>query len=149
MGQRYFVSRKQVTPTAGNDLITIIPASNRRTRLLEVSVAGNGTTAAFQQVDVGVSSGGTTGGGGLTPEKYSHQQQPSAASTVNTTWSVQPTLGTHNIVLGFSALGGANRWVPPGGSGIEVTGNAAYISIRANANMTSQSMSINVVFEED
>jgi hypothetical protein len=147
MGQ-YLVSRDNVTPTGGNDLITIVTASNRRARIKEVAVNGRGTVSAAQEIVVGISSGGTTGGGGITPDKVDHVDQPSAASTVNTTWSAQPTISTNVIKLGFNALGGANRWIPPGGKGLEVR-NGANISIRATSGPTWQAMSVNVIFEED
>lgn len=148
MGNRYIVSRDNVTPTGGNDLITIVSASNRRIRIREVSVAGRGSTSAAQQVQVFASTGGTTGGGALTPNKFDHVDQPAAASTVNTTWSAQPTADTHGEIIGFNALGGANRWIPPGGAGVEVR-NGANISIRATSGPTWQAMSISVVYEED
>jgi hypothetical protein len=148
MGNKYLVSRDNVTPTGGNDLITIVTASNRRARILEVAVNGRGSTSAPLEVIVGTSSGGTTGGGGITPDKFEHVDQPAAASTVNTTWSVQPTIATNVVKLGFNALGGANRWIPPGGKGIEAR-NGANISIRATNGPTWQAMSVSIVYEED
>src|SRR5262249_18355758 len=124
-----------------------------RIRLLEVSVAGRSTSSAAQQVEFGRSTGGTTGGGAQTPGKWDNQDIPAAASTVNTTWSAQPSLDTHTEVLGWNALGGANRWtamgVGKGGSttGIEVRGGDN-ISIRASAGVTFQAMSISVLYEE-
>src|SRR5262245_48094767 len=112
MGNRYIIKQNNVTPTAGNDIMTIVSATGRRTRLLEVSVAGRGSSSAAQQIEVGRSTGGTTGGGALTPNKFDHTDQPNAASVVNTTWAAQPTIDTHTEIIGFNALGGANRWIP-------------------------------------
>lgn len=148
MGNRYHVSRDAVTPTGGNDLLTIVSASNRRVKIIEVTVNGRGTASAAQEIVVGTSTGGTTGGGGITPDKYDHVDQPSAASTVNTTWSVQPTISTNVKKMGFNALGGAHNWIPPGGAALQAR-NGANISIRATSGPTWQAMSISVVYEED
>lgn len=153
MGNRYVLKQNNITPTAGNDIMTIISAASRRIRLTEVTVSGRGTSSAAQQIEFGRSTGGTTGGGALTPSKYDHQDQPAAVSTVDTTWSVQPTLDTHTEILGFNALGGAFRWTPPvkggtGAAGIEVR-NGDNISVRATSGVTFQPLSVSVVYEED
>lgn len=148
MGNRYIIKQQNITPTAGNDIVTIISASSRRFRIQEVSVTGRGTSSAAQQIEVGRSTGGTTGGGALTPGKFDHQDEPAAVSTYNTTWSAQPTLDTHSEVIGWNALGGANRWIPPKGNGLEMR-NGDQVSIRASASVTFQAMSISVIVEED
>jgi hypothetical protein len=153
MGNRYVLKQNNITPTAGNDIMTIVTAASRRARLVEVTVSGRGTSSAAQQIEFGRSTGGTTGGGALTPNKYDHQDQPVAVSTVNTTWTGQPTFDTHTEIAGWNALGGAFRWTPPvkggsGAAGIEVR-NADNISIRASAGVTFQPMSVSVVYEED
>jgi hypothetical protein len=61
---------------------------------------------------------------------------------------VQPTIDTHTEILGFNALGGANRWIPPKGSAVEAR-NAENISIRATAGVTFQALSVSAVVEED
>lgn len=153
MGNRYVLKQNNITPTAGNDIMTIISAASRRIRLVEVVVTGRGSSSAAQQIEFGRSTGGTTGGGALTPNKYDHQDQPAAVSTVDTTWSVQPTLDTHTEIAGWNALGGAYRWTPPvkggpGSAGIEVR-NGDNISVRATSGVTFQAMSVSVVYEED
>lgn len=148
MGNRYLIKQQNVTPTAGNDILTILSVANRRGRIVEVSVAGRGSSSAAQQIEVGRSTSGTTGGGAVTPDKFDHVDQPSPAFTYYTTWSVQPTLSTNSEVIGWNALGGANRWIPPKGSGIEIR-NADQISIRASSGVSFQAMSLSVVFEED
>lgn len=149
MGNRYVVKRENFTPTAGNDAITIITASSRRARVIQVTVGGLGTTSAAQQFLIGRSTVGTTGGGAITPDKFDHSEQPAAASTVDTTWSVQPTIGTNTTVLGWNALGGAIVWNAPKGSGYEAR-NAENISLRAiSSGVTYQACSVTVVFEED
>lgn len=148
MGNRYIVSRDNITPTGGNDVLTIVSASGRRTRLLQVSVAGRGSSSAAQQLQVGRSTGGTTPGGAIVPSKADHSEQPAAVSVVDTTWAAQPTLETNYEVMGWNALGGANRWIPPTGKILEAR-NAENISIRAPAGPTYQPMSISCIFEDD
>ncbi len=154
MGNRYVIKQNSVTPTAGNDIMTIVSGTTRRVRLVEVSINGRGTSSAAQQVEFGRSTGGTTPGGALTPSKYDHQDQPVAVSVVNTTWgAAQPTLDTHTETAGWNALGGAYRWTPPvkggtGAAGIEVR-NGDQISLRATTGVTFQPLSASMVFEED
>ena len=151
MGNRYVVKQQNITPTAGNDILTVLSVSSRRGRIVEVSVAGRGTSSAAQQIEVGRSTGGTTSGGAQTPGKFDHTDQPAAAFTYATTWSVQPTLDAHSEVIGWNALGGANRWIPPKGSGFEFrgAGTVEQISFRASAGVTFQAMSFSCIIEED
>mgnify|MGYP000193210624 CR=1 FL=1 len=147
MGNRYTVSRDAVTPTGGNDVLTFVPASGRRIRPVQISIAGAGTTSAAQRLFLVRSTGGTTGGGAITPNDGNYTDQPAAASTVNTTWSVQPTVETNGIHLGFNALGGAMVYnVPPG---LLEARDTERISLRALSGPTYQAVSVTVVYEED
>lgn len=148
MGNRYKVSRDNITPTGGNDVLTCISGSGRRIRLCEVSISGRGSSSAAQQVQVGRSTGGTTPGGGITPSKADHTDQPAANFTTATTWSGQPSLETNYEVVGWNALGGANRYIPPKGYIFEAR-NGENISVRAPSGPTYQAMSISVLIEED
>lgn len=145
---RYIVSQNNITPTAGNDIVTLISAANRRLRVVQVSIAGRGTSSAAQQIQIGRATTGTTPGGAITPGKGDSTDQPAAAFTTATTWAAQPTLDTNNVQVGWNALGGANHWNPPKGVLLEAR-NAENISIRASAGVTFQPMSIDVVVEED
>src|SRR5215467_14340369 len=151
MGNRYSVSQENVTPTAGNDVLTIISASGRRIRLWEVQASGRGTSSAAQSLEVSRSTAGTTPGGAVTPNKFDHTDEPAMTSTTATTWSVQPTQDTNRTVLGFNALGGANRAGSASSTrpyGIEAR-NGENISIRAATGITWQPISLSVVVEED
>lgn len=148
MGNRYSVKRA-LTPTAAADIWTVISAANRRGRLIEVSVTGQGTSSAAQTIEIARSTGGTTGGGAATPDKADHTDQPAAVFTYNTTWSVQPTIGTHPKVMGWNALGGYANWIPPGGRMWEIR-NGEQLSIRASGSgVTFQPCIISMLFEED
>lgn len=151
MGNLYCVMRTNVTPTAGQDVLTIQPAASRRVRFRYANVMGNGSSSAAQALQLGRSTAGATGGGAITPDKYSHSEQVAAAAVVNTTWTVQPTLGTNTHVLGFNALGGNQSWTPIQPGGFEArAANSEMLSVRANASgVTYQALHITVVFEED
>ena len=58
MGNRYVIQRSAVTPVAGEDLVTIVSAANRRVRVAEVSVSGAGASSAAQRLLVARSTGG-------------------------------------------------------------------------------------------
>ena len=148
MGNRYIISRDNVTPTGAQDVLTCISGANRRIRVVEVSIAGRGSSSAAQQVQIGRSSAGTTPGGAITPGKADHSEQPAANFTTSTTWSVQPTLETNYEVVGWNALGGANRWIPPKGTLLEAR-NGENISVRAPSGPTYQATSFSVIIEED
>jgi hypothetical protein len=150
MGNRYVVTRHNITPTAAQDIFQLLSVSSRRLRVIQIAIGGLGSSSAAQQVHVGRATGGTTPGGPITPDKFEHNDQPAAASTVNTTWSAQPTLGTNYVVLGWNALGGSIIWnAPANGNKLEAR-NAEFLSVRCpSAGFTPQAMSISVIFEED
>ena len=150
MGNRFVIARDNVLPTGGNDILTYISAASRRARVVSVKVGGRGSTSAAQQLQVGRSTGGTTPGGAITPNKYDHTDQPVAIGTTATTWAAQPTLDTNFEVLNFNAVGGADRLGPfTASKGPVEARNAENISIRAPSGPTYQNMSISVVIEED
>jgi hypothetical protein len=149
MGNRYIVSRDNVTATGGNDLLTLISASGRRIRVVEIGVTGQGSSSASQRLIASRSgSGGTTPGGAITPSKFEHSDQPAAAFTTATTWAVQPTPETNGKVIGWNALGGASNWPGPNGGCLEAR-NGETISLRAPSGPTYQAASLSVVVEED
>lgn len=138
------VSNSALSTTA--DTMTIIPPSARRIKLIEVSVCGMGTASAANEVGVYRSTGGTTGGGAITAAKFS-TDAPTAGSTVNTTWSAQPTLGTKVLALGINANGGIYRWVARPGEEIEFRQAVDQCSIRSAVGTSA--VSLFVVIEED
>lgn len=145
---RYVVSRDNVTPTGGQDVLTLISPANRRLRVAEISVVGRGSTSAAQQLIASRSTAGTTPGGAITPSKADYTDQPAATFTTATTWAAQPTPETNGEIIGWNALGGPNRWIPPKGTMLEAR-NGECVSIRAPSGPTYQAMSISVVVEED
>jgi hypothetical protein len=150
MGNRILVNRDNVTPTGGNDLFTYVSASARRARLRQFTAVGAGTTSAAQRFTVArADTAGITPGGAITPTKFDHSEQAAAVGVIDTTWGTQPVINANNgEQVGFNALGGSNRWVPPGGAGLEVR-NAENLSFRANSGPTWQAVSASAVIEED
>lgn len=105
----YNFSRSNVTMNLSNDLLTLISAASRRNRLSVLEVNGQGNTSAQGEVGVFRSTGGTTGGGALTPTK-NQSDAPSPAFTNFTTWSAQPTLSGDALWrLGVNQNGAINR----------------------------------------
>lgn len=151
MGQRYTVSRENITATASQDIITCISAANRRIRIVSCNVRGAGSSSAQQGLQIAMNPTGTTPGGAIVPSKAEHTDQPAATFTTATTWAVQPALATNFDVMGWNALGGINRWTTPPGrpQGMFEARNGDVISIRAPSGPTYQAMSISVMIEED
>lgn len=144
----YTVSRSNVTLNTSNDTMTIIGGASRRFRILEVSVSGMGaTSAAAAALEVGVflSTGGTTGGGALTPKKWD-TNTANFSGTVNTTWAAQPTLsGDPYARIAFNAYGGIYRWVAPPNKELAFAGTEQ-CSIRSVVGTAS--VTIHAVIEE-
>lgn len=149
MGNRYTAKQKGVTPGSGVDILSIQASVNRRARLIQVSVAGNGTTSAYQMIEVGRATAGSSLATTIVPGKFDHTDEPAPSATYGTTWGTAPTLSTTDSeVIGWNALGGANRWIPPKGAGFEFR-NGEVITFRASVGVTFQAMSLSVVVEED
>jgi len=140
----YSVNRSNVALNTTDDLMTFIAPANRRIRIVEVSIGGMGTASAANELRVARSTGGTTGGGALTAEPL-EPDSVTAGSTVNTTWSAQPTIGNVMLRLPVNANGGVYRWVARPGEEI-VARNSGQISLRSAVGTSS--VSVHVVFEE-
>jgi hypothetical protein len=144
----YSVSQSNITGNTSNDILTLISAANRRVKILEVIVAGQGTASAAGEIRLQRSTGGTTGGGAVTPEKGIDADIPAASTTVNTTWAAQPTLsGTPYKRLPANANGGVFRWVAiPNKEELEFR-NGDQVSIRPS--IGTGPFMVDVTFWED
>lgn len=150
MGNRYILSRDNVTPTAGSDIFTAISAASRRIRLIQVVLTGVGASSAAQRILVNrAGTAGITPGGAIVPDKYEHSDQPAAAFTTATTWGTQPVIATNTMPLGWNALGGALVWNAPQGSNKFECRNGENMSFRAAAGVTFQALSVAAIIEED
>lgn len=94
--------------STSNDTATFVAASTRCLLIQAVSLYGLGTSSAANSVKICRSTGGTTGGGAVTPAPL-NPSSPAAACTVNTTWSTQPTLGAVIRNIGVNANGAVVR----------------------------------------
>lgn len=140
----YSVSRSNVALSTTNDLMTFLAPTNRRIRIVEISIGGMGTASAANELLVARSTGGTTGGGALTAEPLD-PDSAAAGSTVNTTWAAQPTVGNVLLRLPVNANGGIYRWVARPGEEL-VARNAGQLSLRSAVGTSN--VSAHVVFEE-
>src|SRR5512135_1750028 len=94
----YMMSRNNVAMSTTADLLTLISASSRRIRILEIKVIGMGTTSAAGSIGVYRSTGGTTGSAALTPTK-AVTESPTQAFTNFTAWAAQPSLSGDPLVI--------------------------------------------------
>lgn len=150
MGNRYWVKRENFTPTASQDSLTLISAASRRLRVLAIYTNGSGASSAPQGMTAARAAAGTTPGGGITPSKAEHTDQPSATFTTATTWSGQPAPETNGVTLSFNALGGKDQWTATQLTrGVLEARNGEVISIRPTAGPTPQAQTLSVLVEED
>jgi hypothetical protein len=144
----FTVSVSNTAQSTSNDTMTIIGGASRRFRILEVSVSGMAATsasAAAMELGLFLSTGGTTGGGALTPKKWDTNTAV-FSGTVNTTWSGQPTLsGLPYVRLAFNAYGGVYRWICPPNKEVAFAGTeqASLRGVVGTANISTH-----VVIEE-
>jgi hypothetical protein len=144
---RYIIKREGVTATTGQDVLTIISATSRRCRVVEFNAVGQGSSSAAQAFTISRAAAGTTPGGAIVASKADHSDQPAAAFTTATTWSVQPTPETNGITTGFNALGIPFSRAWP--DGVLEARNGECISIRAPSGQTPQACNLSITIEED
>lgn len=111
----YSVTVTSTALSTSNDAVTITAASGKPLQILMVDIKGMGTASAANEVLFMRSSGGTTGGGAVTPRAAS-SDAGAAGFTAYTTWSGQPTPGNVLWRFAVNANGGQDKWVAvPGG----------------------------------
>lgn len=107
----YTLSRSNLAlPVSTDDLLTIIPATNRSFDLIEASIGGMGTVSAAGELQVARSNGGVTPTVPVAHEPHREAQAAAALSSA-TTWGTQPTLGDVIARLTVNANGGVYRWI--------------------------------------
>lgn len=140
----YTVSRQNVTPNTSNDLMTIIAPANKMIRIKRVRASGEATASTTMRTLVSRSSSGSGGGGALTAVKL-NTSDATAGSTINSTWSSQPTLASEPVYgEGWNAFGGGFDLTLDGREIYLV--NAEQLSIRNTVG--TGVMNIEVEFEE-
>lgn len=144
------VSNTSISSTT-NDIMTLVPASNRRVQLIEFSVAGCGTASSAAQINIyQVTTAGATGSGAITANKFDFYA-PAQASSVFTGWTTQPVVGSIIVPLAVNANGGIYRWVARPGEEIYAIGGLAtnmQISVRASL-APSTNFTVSIVWMED
>lgn len=140
----YTVTRTSTALSTSNDAMTIIASASKPLRLYIVDIKGMGTASAANEVLLSRSSGGTTGGGAITPNPV-NTGSAAASFTVNTTWSAQPTLGVPLWRFGVNANGAVDKFVAVPGAEISVP-VSGQVSIRSASGTSS--VTINVLIEE-
>lgn len=144
MGARYTATRTSTALSTTNDAMTIIAPGTRALKIWAIRIYGGLAASAYNEVLIARSTGGATGGGAITPTPKS-TLSAAAGTTVNTTWTTQPTIGVTIERMGVNANGGiAAKVFPPGGE-IDVP-PSGQISIRSASGTSA--VSIEVEFEE-
>lgn len=132
----YTVTRTSSALSTANDTITIVASATKPLRVYIVDVKGMGTSSAANEVVLARSTGGTTGGGGITPTP-TNTGSAAASFSVFTTWSAQPTLGSVLWRFGANANGGIDKFVAIPGAEISVpvSGQLSLRSISGTSNV--------------
>ena len=102
-----------ITPdTATVAYLSIIPATNRAIRCVEVSHSGLGTATAANEMQLAPAPVGTTPGGAVTPNPYGPTSTAAAGFTTATTYATAPvTPATAGLGYGVNSNGGVYRWL--------------------------------------
>jgi hypothetical protein len=102
----YTVTINATTPTITNDLMTIIAPANKMVRVKRIRASGEATSSTVMRTVIQRSTGGTTPGGAITPDK-ANSSDSAASTVVDTTWAAQPTLsGIPHYNESWNAFGG-------------------------------------------
>ena len=64
----YTITRTSTALSTTNDAMTIIAPASRTVRILSIRITGGATASAYNEVLISRSTGGTTGGGAITPQ---------------------------------------------------------------------------------
>jgi hypothetical protein len=126
----YTVTRTKSALSTTADTLTIQASGTKPLRVYEVDIEGMGTASAANEVVMARSTGGTTGGGAITPGP--NNPGASAASfNAYTTWVSQPTLGQVLWRFGPNANGGVSKRVTPPGMewSVPVGGQLSFRSV--------------------
>jgi hypothetical protein len=102
-----------ITPDTGTvAYLSLITATNRALRVVEVSHSGLGTATAANEFQVTPAPAGTTPGGAVTPFPLSPLSVAASAFTTATTYATAPTRPAQGgIAYGVNANGGTYRWL--------------------------------------
>jgi hypothetical protein len=140
----YTVTRTRAALSTSNDQLTIVASSTKPLRIYVAGIEGAESASAVNEVVMARSTGGTTGGGAITPGP-NNPASAAASFSAFTTWSVQPTLG--QVLWRFSpnANGGNSKFtqIPGFEFSVPVSGQISFRSAFGTSNVV-----LNVQVEE-
>jgi len=140
----YTASRASSALSTTNDTVTIICGASKTIRIKRIVFGSMGTASAANEIFISRSTGGTTGGGAITPTPHA-AEQPASGCTVYTTWSAQPTLNVTILRATLNANGAVWVWVATPGEEI-ILRNSEQLSIRSVSGTSS--VVVDVTWEE-
>lgn len=141
----YSVTRTSAALSTTADLLTLVASATKPLRVYIADIKGMGVSSAANEVLMSRSTGGTTGGGALTPQPAA-TSSGAASFQAFTTWSAQPTLNAQPLWrFSVNANGGIDKFVAVPGAEISVPvgGQISFRSATGTSNVT-----INVLVEE-
>lgn len=147
----YGASVSPAAPGTTNDVLTLTGAASRVALLHEISVSGEGTASAANELILNRPSTLGVTPTAQTPAQFDPDNAASGA-TISTAWTTQPVLGTvHLLRLGCNSNGGVYRWVAKPGEEVRIRGNAtvsvSQLSLRFSLG-GAQQMGVHIVFED-
>ena len=143
----FTVSRGQHAINTANDSLTIVSVSNKPLRIYTCKVGGANNVPNFNEIWLQRSTGGTTPGGAVTPEKVDVNSS-AACFSVYTTWANQPALSggpLHRFTV--NSNGGIDPMIKMPGFEIQVPAGGQ-VSIRAGVVNGSSNGVLNLDIEE-
>lgn len=144
---KYIATVVSVLPTAGQDIMTAVAPAGGAIELVEVDVAGRGSSAASQLLQVAMSSGGAGPTLTVAASKLDSPDQRAPDFTVYGGMTVQPTLDASPFMMPFNSQGGGNRmgdWARI--NGIYRVRDGGQISFRAATGITWQAAALTAIF---
>lgn len=134
----YTVTRTSAALSTSNDLLTLVASATKPLRVLIADIKGMGTASAANEVLMARSTGGTTPGGAIAPEKV-NSGSAAPALAAYTTWGAQPSLAPQPLWrFGVNANGGVDKFVAMPGAefSVPVGGQVSFRSASGTSNVT-------------
>ena len=140
----YTVTKTRTALNTSNDSITIAASSTKPLRVYMIDSKGADSSSTPNEIVCARSSGGTTGGGGITPSPI-NRNSSAASFSAYTTWTAQPTLGAVLWRLAPNANGGKDTFVAIPGAEIQIP-VSGQMSLRSASGVSN--VVLNLLIEE-
>lgn len=154
----YGASQSPTAPGTTNDILTLTAAASRIALVHEISISGEGTASAANELIV---NRPTTLGitpvaqvpAQFDPDNAASGATVAAMSAANASgWTTQPVLATISLMrLGCNSNGGVYRWVAKPGEEIRLRSNATVSVSQLSLRMGlggAQQMGVHLIFED-